>query len=141
MRNIIIAISAILLLCSCACQTSPAYWRTDANCAQLEAREKGKALLVLITAPDCSACESNWCRIFSRKDFLNEVDKELVPLYLSCPYQNASSVCKAWRDKYDASQSPSLLIIGSDGELIATVPFPYKDMENCLESIRSSLAK
>ena len=131
----------MLLLCSCACKPSPAYWRTDANCAQIEAKEKGKALLVLITAPDCSACENNWCRIFSRKEFLNEVDKDLVPLYLSCPYQNATGVCSAWRDKYDARLSPSLLIIGSDGELIATVPFPYKDMENCLSSIRSSLAK
>lgn len=141
MRNIIFAISAVLLLCSCACKPSPAYWRTDVNCAQLEAKEKGKPLLVLVSAPDCSACESNWCRIFSRKEFLNEAEKDLIPLYLSCPYQNATGVCKDWREKYDASLSPSLLVVGSDGELIATVPFPYQDTQKCLESIRSLLPK
>ena len=141
MRNIIFAISAVLLLCSCACKPSPAYWRTDVNCAQLEAKEKGKPLLVLVSAPDCSACESNWCRIFSRKEFLKEVSKDCVPLLLNCPYEEPSPQCSEFREKYDAGLSPSLLLIEGSGEKIATVPFPYQDTKSCLESIRALLAK
>lgn len=139
MKNIFILTLSVLALFLSGCAAPCPYWRTDYGCAQKEGLESGKPLLVLITAPNCSACESNWCRIFSRKEFLAEVSKNLVPVYLSCPYQDPSDACSALRTKYDASQSPSLLILDSGGEMIATVPFPYQDSEKCLESIRALL--
>ncbi|MBO7434404.1 thioredoxin family protein [bacterium] len=140
MKNIfIIVLGALALMCS-GCAAQRAYWRTDYRCAQKESLESGKPLLVLITAPDCSACENNWCRIFSRKEFLEEAEKDLVPVFLSCPYENPSSLCRNLRDTYDAGPSPSLLILDGD-QMIGIVPFPYQDAENCLESIRSLLKK
>lgn len=139
MRKILLIALSVLALSSCA--TNRAYWRTCSPEAAEEAKETGKPLLVLVSAPDCAACESNWCRIFSRKEFLKEVSKDCVPLLLNCPYEEPSPQCSEFREKYDAGLSPSLLLIEGSGEKIATVPFPYQDTKSCLESIRALLAK
>ena len=141
MKNIfIIVLCALALLCS-GCAAPCPYWRTNYSLAQKESVEKGKPLLVLITAPDCSTCESNWCRIFSRKEFLEKVSKDCIPLLLNCPYENPTLQCSTFRDMYDAGPSPSLVLIEGSGKKIATVPFPYQDTEKCLEAIRSLLNK
>ena len=139
MRNILLIALGALALSSCA--VNRAYWRTCSPDAANEAKETGKPLLVLVTAPYCSACESNWCRIFARREFLEEVSKDCVPLLLNCPYEEPSLQCSTFREKYDAGPSPSLLLIEGSGEKIATVPFPYQDTQKCLESIRSLLPK
>ena len=139
MKNILIAVFSVLTLSACA--TKCAYWRTCSPNAMEEAKASGKAVLVLITAPNCSTCESNWCRIFSRREFLDEVSKDCVPLLMNCPYENPSLQCSSFRQKYDAEPSPSLVLLEISGKKIATVPFPYEDADKCLESIRSLLKK
>jgi len=139
MKNIFLILLSALALCSCAAER--AYWRTDPVAAQKEAADENKPLLVLMSAPDCSACESNWMRIFCRQDFLSEASRSCVPLFVSCPYKEPSSLCKEWREKYDAEPSPSLFIIESDGSFKGTVPFPYGDSEKCLNSIKTLLAE
>lgn len=139
MKNIFIAVFSALALSACATQW--AYWRTYSPNAMEEAKASGKAVLVLVTAPNCSTCESNWCRIFSRREFLDEVSKDCVPLLLNCPYEEPSLQCSTFRQMYEAELSPSLVLLENSGEKIATVPFPYEDADKCLESIRSLLKK
>ena len=137
-KILFIALSSLTLA---SCVANRAYWRTCPPDAFDAAKESGKPLLVLVTAPDCSACESNWCRIFARREVLEEISKDCVPLLLDCPSEEPSLQCSTFREKYDADLSPSLLLIESSGKKIATVPFPYQDTQKCLESIRSFLAK
>jgi thioredoxin-related protein len=137
MKNIFIAVFSVLALSACA--TRCAYWRAYSPDAMEEAKASGKAVLVLVTAPNCSTCESNWCRIFSRREFLEEVSEDCVPLFLNCPYEEPSQQCSAFRQMYEADLSPSLVLLESSGKKIATVPFPYEDADKCLESIRSLL--
>ena len=137
MKNIFIAVFSVLALSACA--TRCAYWRAYSPDAMEEAKASGKAVLVLVTAPNCSTCESNWCRIFSRREFLDEVSKDCVPLLLNCPYEEPSLQCSTFRQMYEAELSPSLVLLENSGEKIATVPFPYEDADKCLESIRSLL--
>ena len=137
MKNIFIAVFSVLALSACATQC--AYWRAYSPNAMEEAEASGKAVLVLVTAPNCSTCESNWCRIFSRRKFLDKVSKDCVPLLLNCPYEDPSQQCSEFRQMYEAELSPSLVLLEASGKKIATVPFPYEDTDKCLESIRSLL--
>lgn len=140
MKKILFLFFTLVLLGGCTSCPTVVHWNTDANCAFKEAQQKNKPVLLLITQPDCSACENCWYTVFGEEDFVTDVSEFCVPLYKCCPFPFEGE-CKKYRALPDADKSPSLILLDKEGKHLKTFSYPYGNKEKCLAEIKKAVEK
>ena len=99
-------------------------WLTSVPDAQAQAKKENKLVLLDFTGSDwCPACKQLEADVFSKKEFSDYADKNLVLVEVDFPVQKkqAAALAKAndaLMDKYEVKGYPTLIVLKADGKVV-----------------------
>ncbi|GHB94744.1 thioredoxin family protein [Cerasicoccus arenae] len=123
----------------------PAGWITDYDAALKQAKEENKAVLIDFTGSDwCGWCKKLDKEVFSKPEFEQFAEKNLVRVYLDFPSGKAQSVelekqNQELAKKFGVEGFPTILVLNHDGKPLAQIGYqpggPVKYVETLEEII------
>jgi len=128
---VFLAMTAIFVVLGCGAfarvgSAADGLWRTDFKAAQAKAKEEKKYLLVDFTGSDwCVWCIRLHNEVFDKEPFKAEAPKQFVLVELDFPRDEKKITPELkkqneeLRDKYDIKGYPSVLLMDSEGQLVA----------------------
>ncbi len=155
MKKIVLMIIALIVLFSIACaQTknkesenkSELNWLTNLEEAQKISQEKRIPIFVDFTGSDwCGWCFKLRDEVFSKEEFIQYAKENLVLLELDFPRKTKqSNETKAYNNnlaqKYGIRGFPTILLLNSDGEVIAKTGFQHGGAENYVSHLKELLS-
>lgn len=143
-----IAILSLFFIYACAEskeKTEELNWLTNLEEAQQIAKEEGLPILIDFTGSDwCGWCIKLVDEIFSQKEFIEYATENLVMVKLDFPkdiYQTEKT--KAYNDnlakKYGIKGFPTILLLNSEGDVIAQTGYQYGGAAKYVEHLQELL--
>ncbi len=121
---------------------TPAGWSDDFENAQALAREQSKDLLVAFSGSDwCGWCIRLEKEVFARPPFTEKASEYFVPVYIDHPQDKERLSPAAKRQnaplvaRYRIERFPAVLLLDSDGDIIAQTGYLEGGPENYLKAV------
>ena len=121
---------------------TPAGWSDDFENAQKQAREQNKDLLVAFSGSDwCGWCIRLEKEVFSQAPFTEKASESFVPVYIDHPQDKERLSPAAKRQnaplvaRYRIERFPAVLLLDTDGDIIAQTGYLEGGPENYLKAI------
>lgn len=160
MRNIIIVLTLLLLLVptiGCAqkkidakvdAKTGELNWLEDYDLALQTASNEEKIVLINFTGSDwCGWCKKLVAEVFSKPEFANYANKNLVLLMLDFPSNfkelpaNVQKERQQLQEKYKVRGYPTILLTNAQGEVIAQTGYQAGGAEKYVEHLAELINK
>ena len=155
MRRLIFFIVASLIIITSACaqnedkskEDSPINWLTNLEEAQEISKNEDKPIFVHFTGSDwCGWCFKLHDEVYSKQAFIDYADSDLVMVVLDFPKKikqpaNVKKYNRAIADKYQITGFPTVLLLNSEGEVIAKTGFKYGGAEKYVVHLKELLSK
>lgn len=160
MRNIIIVLTLLLLLVptiGCAqkkidakvdAKTGELNWLEDYDLALQTASNEEKIVLINFTGSDwCGWCKKLVAEVFSKPEFVNYANKNLVLLMLDFPSNfkelpaNVQKERQQLQEKYKVRGYPTILLTNAQGEVIAQTGYQAGGAEKYVEHLAELINK
>jgi protein disulfide-isomerase len=103
---------------SAACAAEPHHttWHRDWTSAREASQSEGRPMLVFVTSKCCYYCEKMRTETYGNSSLVDDIEREFVPASIdSKQYPEVA-------DRLNVRLYPTTVIIGSDGQVIATKP-------------------
>lgn len=121
---------------------TPAGWSDDFENAQKQARAQNKDLLVAFSGSDwCGWCVRLEKEVFTQAPFTEKASESFVPVYVDLPQdkERLSPAAKRQNEglaaRYRIDRFPTVLLIDTDGDIIAQTGYLEGGPENYLKTI------
>jgi len=122
-------------------------WLTNLEEAQEIAAEKDLPIFVDFTGSDwCGWCKKLENEVFSKSDFIEYANENLVMLKIDFPkYKQQSTEIKTYNQallqKYDIQGFPTILLLNAEGEVLGRTGYQYGGSDKYIEHIKGILGQ